>query len=571
VLRRAVLAVAFATLLVPSASSATPLVPGVDYSRQVIRTSAGRVVLHVLYAPKPGGLYALRPVLSNGRVTGRERVSSMQRRLSRQATLAGVNADLFNWTTGHPSGIYLRGNVLANRPQRTRSSLGIGLDGLLRVGLIGYWGSYKVDGYPAHPVFEFNRPLTHRGIALYTPLYGARTPYVARAREVILKRVPAIHPGVSVRAQSSAVVSGGGHLIPPGGAVLQARGFWRGILVREARPGRMLTLQATLTSWWDNVRNALGGGPVLVRNGAAVYNSGEGFTTDQLDRRHPRTAVGQLADGRILLLVADGRSSRSVGLTTRQLANQMVRLGAVTAMAFDSGGSSTMAFDGGVLNRPSDGSERLVSDALMVFYYGVYARRPRHTTFSPNGDGVADVQRLRAKFVRPTQAHIELVNPNGITRWEYNASISPRTITKDLSSRLLIEGRWRWIVSGVDSQGLSSRMERSFSVNNTLGFLTLSKTTMHPDPRRGGRLRIGFRLKHAADVSVTIRRSSGRLVRILVPAQMLAPGGYAVIWNARNGSGDVVRNGTYFVRVRAINDLGSVVLGKSVVVRRATS
>jgi phosphodiester glycosidase len=563
--------VAFAAVLVPSAASATPLVPGVDYSRQVIRTSAGRVVLHVVIAPKPGGLYALRPVLSNGKVTGRERVSSMQRRLSRGATLAGVNADLFNVTTGHPSGIFLRGNVLASRPERTRSTLGIDVDGLLRVGLINYWGFYKVGDLPAHPVFQLNRPLTQRGLALYTSLYGSRTPYVARAREVILTRIPSIRPGVRVQAVVSAVVSGGGHRIPPGGAVLQARGFWRAVLVREARPGRVLVFRANLTSWWDNVRNAIGGGPVLVRNGVAVYQSGEGFTSDQLLGRHPRTAVGQLADGRILMLVADGRSSRSVGLTTRQLANQMVRLGAVTAMQFDSGGSSTIAFDGGVLNTPSDGSERSISDSLMVFYYGVFARKPRFATFSPNGDGVADLQRLRAKFVRPTQAHIELVRPDGAIRWQYNGSVSPRTIRKDLSSRLLMEGRWRWIVSGVDSRGYSSRMERSFAVNNTLGFLTFSKGIMYPSPDRGGRLRIGFRLKHAADVSVTIRTRSGRIVRVLVPRQNLKPGGYAVIWNARNASGDVVRSGRYFVRVRAINDIGRVMLAKPVVVRRAAA
>jgi phosphodiester glycosidase len=559
--------VAFAAMLVPSGASATSLVPGVDYSRQVIRTSAGRVVLHILVAPKPGGLYALKPVLSNSKVAGVEPVSSMQRRLSRGATVAGVNGDLFSWRTGSPSGIFLRRNVLASRPERTRSSLGIGLDGLLRVGLVGYWGFYKVGNLPAHPVFEFNRPLTHRGLALYTSLYGSRTPHAALAREVILRRIPSIRPGVSVQAVSSAVVRGGGHRIPPGGAVVQARGFWRPILAHEARPGRVLTIQARLTSWWDNVRNAIGGGPILVRNGLAVYGSGEGFTSDQLAGRHPRTAVGQLSDGRILMLVADGRSSRSAGLTIRQLASQMARLGAVTAMAFDSGGSSTMAFDGGVLNSPSDGNERWVSDAIMVFYYGVYARRPRHAVFSPNGDGVAEVQRLRAKFVRPTQAHIELVRPNGTLRWEYNASVSPRTITKDLSSPLLTEGRWRWIVSGVDSSGYSSHMERSFTLNNTLGFLTLSKTVMSPDPQHGGRLRIGFRLRHSADVSLAIRRRSGQIVRVLVPRQILTPGGYAVIWNARNESGAVVRSARYFVRVRAVNDLGRVMIVKTVVVR----
>ena len=63
--------------------------------------------------------------------------------------------------------------------------------------------------------------------------------------------------------------------------------------------------------------------------------------------RAPRSAVGQLADGRIVLVAVDGRQpGYSVGMTNFELAQTLVRLGAVTAMALDGGGSTTMAFDG---------------------------------------------------------------------------------------------------------------------------------------------------------------------------------------------------------------------------------
>ncbi|HEY3070457.1 MAG TPA: phosphodiester glycosidase family protein [Gaiellaceae bacterium] len=569
-LRRTFLLVAFAAVLLPSAASGgTEVMPGVVYSRQVIVTSAGKVVLHVLVAPKPGGLYALKPVLSNGRVTGRERVSSIQRRLSRRATLAGVNGDLFNWTTGHPSGIFLRANVLATKPMVTRSSLGIGIDGLLRVGAIGYWGQWRVDGFPAHPFFELNRPLRYRkGVALYTPLWGARTPHRREAREFVLAHVGPIHPNADIRAEVVSVRRGSELPIPAGGAVLQATGDWRFILGREARPGRWLTLQADLKNWWDGVRDAIGGGPLLVRDGVAVHQAGENFTTTQLLPHDPRTAVGQRADGRIVLLVADGRWSGSAGLTTAQLANQMVRLGAVTAMALDSGGSSTMAVDGAVLNRPSDGSERAIGDALMVLYYGAYARKPRWPTFSPNGDEYADAQRLYAKFVRPADIRLRLIRPDGTTHWDYTASVSPGTITRDLRSPSLMEGTWRWVISAVDRHGEASVMERKFRINNTLGFVALSKSLMRVRTGIGGRLRIGFRLAHAADVTATIRRR-GHLVRRLV-SQSLGPGDYAVIWNGRNAAGNVVRSGVYLVVVKAVNELGPVSIKKKIVVRRVS-
>ena len=92
----------------------------------------------------------------------------------------------------------------------------------------------------------------------------------------------------------------------------------------------------------------------------------------------------------------------------------MVRLGAVTGSAFDGGGSSSLAFDGKLLNRPSDrGGERPVSNALQLMYYGVYAPPPE-AVISPNGDGYAEQQReLSYKVVRPSTVTATLVAPGG--------------------------------------------------------------------------------------------------------------------------------------------------------------
>ena len=128
-----------------------------------------------------------------------------------------------------------------------------------------------------------------------------------------------------------------------------------------------MKLHVGLSPWWSDVKNAIGGGPRLVSGGVPVFQAGEAFLSSQLVPRNPRTAVGQLGNGRILLLAVDGRSSWSAGVTNSQLARLMANLGARTAMALDSGGSTTMAFDGQVLNRPSDrDGERAVGDALMI-------------------------------------------------------------------------------------------------------------------------------------------------------------------------------------------------------------
>src|SRR6266542_1488150 len=99
------------------------LMANVTYQRLVQFTSHGPVVFHVLTAPRPGGLYALRPVLSNDTIVGRERVTDMQKALAATATVAGTNGDLFNLRDGRPSGVLMRSGVLDSAPLPARSSI----------------------------------------------------------------------------------------------------------------------------------------------------------------------------------------------------------------------------------------------------------------------------------------------------------------------------------------------------------------------------------------------------------------------------------------------------------------
>jgi len=117
-------------------------------------------------------------------------------------------------------------------------------------------------------------------------------------------------------------------------------------------------------------RVALGGGPVLVRAGAAVntaaaelFDSASGVAPDS---RAPRTAIARLKDGRVLLLVVDGRSTESRGATLAELATMLVKLGAEEAVNLDGGGSSTMVVDGQVINRPSDGTLRRMPSMVVL-------------------------------------------------------------------------------------------------------------------------------------------------------------------------------------------------------------
>lgn len=111
----------------------------------------------------------------------------------------------------------------------------------------------------------------------------------------------------------------------------------------------------------------------LVMNGKAQFSDANvTYKPGEFRNINPRTAVGIDKKGKkLILLVVDGRSELSRGMTYGQLAAEMVKRGAYTAINLDGGGSSTLVIrqaDGElrVMNRPSDKKERAVANALGV-------------------------------------------------------------------------------------------------------------------------------------------------------------------------------------------------------------
>ncbi len=118
----------------------------------------------------------------------------------------------------------------------------------------------------------------------------------------------------------------------------------------------------------DWMREVVSGRPMVVSGGRPVDppNCAPHFC-----ERHPRTAVGLDEEGETLyLLVVDGRSARSRGMTTREVGEVLAELGAHVALNLDGGGSSALWVGdaGGVVNRPSDGAERVVANHIGVVF-----------------------------------------------------------------------------------------------------------------------------------------------------------------------------------------------------------
>jgi hypothetical protein len=546
--------------------------PGVSYERQVQFTPHGPVVLHILRAPRPGGLYALRPLLSNDTLLGRETVTSMQKRTLASANVAGVNGDLFTWDEGLPSGMLMQSGVLEAPPHPKRSTLGITDDGSLIIDRVTMLGTWQGSG-PRRALNGLNQRPGAQGISLFTPVWGDNTPTASGTVEVVLEPMPPAAPFTDLTGTVIDIKTGGGTPIPRDGAVLVARGGAANRLAAEAVLGGSMIVRLVLRPQWGAVVDAIGGGPLIVRDGQPVFAALEDFAPSQIDPRNPRTAVGQLADGRIVMVAVDGRrSGYSVGVSTFELAQELVRLGAVTGTALDSGGSTTMAFNGKLLNRPSDpGGERAVSDSLNVFYYGVVVPQAPKPVLSPNGDGVAETQTLTYKLVRPSTVTASLIGPDGIPRQTETGQHDPGTYRTTWSGRTPDgvaepEGRWRWVVNALDDQGQHSKVERRFYLNRTLGYLKVRPTRVVVH-KRGGKLRVGFRLAHPAVVTLTIRNARGGRVKTI--RRRLGSGRRTIRWDGRYGNGVRAYTGTYSATVQAANSFGPTQLERRFLVKRA--
>jgi GH25 family lysozyme M1 (1,4-beta-N-acetylmuramidase) len=104
---------------------------------------------------------------------------------------------------------------------------------------------------------------------------------------------------------------------------------------------------------------------------AVVVNGKKGFTGSSnyshFGQRNPRTLIGQKADKTMVLVVVEGRSSSSKGVTGDQSADIMLSLGCVNAINADGGGSSEMIVEGKIVNKLADGTERKIGSALVVY------------------------------------------------------------------------------------------------------------------------------------------------------------------------------------------------------------
>ena len=181
--------------------------------------------------------------------------------------------------------------------------------------------------------------------------------------------------------------------IPEGCLVLSINNQSSEFLVNELaslQPGDTVDIDITSADErWENAVTAIGGLYKMVTNGVVEPGAAAAETAQA-----PRTAVGVKADGTTVFYTVDGRQSGySGGASMEQVAKRLIELGCVEAMCLDGGGSTSFGISSpgeesfGLSNRPSDGSQRAVTNALFLVAEAAPAGRAESLVLTP-GDAV---------------------------------------------------------------------------------------------------------------------------------------------------------------------------------------
>jgi hypothetical protein len=317
--------------------------------------------------------------------------------------------------------------------------------------------------------------------------------------------------------------------------------------------GSTVTVHFILPTDWQSIVDAIGGGPVLVKSGKAVFDAGENFISDQLTDRDARAGVGQLADGRVILVTVDGNQpGYSAGMTTYELAQEMVSLGAVTAGAVAFGSGVTAAFNGQLLSHPnSSDTPQAVREALLVQYFGVYALPPSVPVITASTAGAGE--QLSYKVVLQSTVTAAVIAPDGTSYPVDSGSRAPGVYHFTWNS-FSTQGTWHWNVHATDSNGHQSTADQPFSYN-----LTLSGLKVPTIVARSTGVPVSFTLSQPATVTLQIEKLGGAIVRTL-PSQSAPAGAQTLTWDATLDGQTKAYTGTYVMRVTATNAIGTMSL-----------
>lgn len=282
--------------------------------------------------------------------------------------LAAINGDFFS-REGVPSGaMFTDGLVLKDGAEKWQA-FGLTHDRRMFVDPIRFTGAVHAAG-AAIPIDGFNRARRDNELILYNRYFGITTQTNEYGSEATIRilRSGRFAGDTTVGVVVSVDSARGSSLLGDSILVLSAHGPARQYLLHRLKAGRRVHLIVSTQPYYGRLATVIGGYPALVRNGRNIVLRNDAVANDFSHVSSSRTALGFSNQRRRLFLVCvDGQQPNySLGMSLSELADLMIELGCDQALNLDGGGSTTMVVKGEIVNRPSEGTERAVSNALII-------------------------------------------------------------------------------------------------------------------------------------------------------------------------------------------------------------
>lgn len=351
--------------ILTDATTITGIAPGVTSGDYQMNTIDGPLSVHVIAIDLHEPTVRIGTALATGKlVSPGEPLSSMARR---SGAVAGINGDYFDINqTNQPLNILVQAGRLVRMPMH-RWAISISKTKDVQFGEFEIAQTATLPGGTI-PLKTMNDwPPPGGGAVFITPEYG-QLRAVQNVTEFSLTPESTTSPfgtytvrGIADNTQTQ----------PAGYYLALGPNAYGSIPLPNA--GDSITIDGTVNPSLDDIESAIGGGPLLVKDGA-WYADPDGPSKGEFATHMPASGVALKRDGTLLFFEIDGRQpALSIGVLQPQFAALMIAFGAVTGMQFDGGGSSTIVARvpgdsvASVLNSPSDGLERRIADGLLVY------------------------------------------------------------------------------------------------------------------------------------------------------------------------------------------------------------
>jgi len=343
--------------------------------------SAGPWAIHAVSIDLTDPGIAVSSARALGKVPAKELTSLMSVR-SREADLTpvcAVNADFYTGAGYTISPHVIEGEIVQTEPGRASDSwssrfkeqFGVTRSGRILMERLKFSGSAVLGDGLTYRIAGVNTARDGRqGITIRTH-HGFGEPEAVISSELSLSAVRAGSRGDTILAVVRATRWGEEEELPQEGMVLRWDPDSVFIPKEYVEPGDTLRLWLGFDRHPDPPEVLVGGLPRIVVDGKlnpALSMEVNGPPGEFARRRHPRAGVGVSRDSTALVLITvDGRQSGSAGMTLEEFGNLMLSHGIYQGLNLDGGGSTTMVYEGAVVNSPSDSTgERAVANCLVV-------------------------------------------------------------------------------------------------------------------------------------------------------------------------------------------------------------